>query len=253
MQIVIAHACRDKDVHIHEQYLQASYRNLASSTADLPAALVRCYQIFSSEDYAMPYRCAVIQRVMCTLLRSSKIEHATSFFAAQISDLVAKVSEKVRADSSPDLPSQLMMKSAVFTLLEVMYGLLPIQDVHAPGAKINIAFCGANPPSERGSDLTKFLCGSGGLFGALSETHLTHANTTLAELRRQYHCTAYNALAALISCTQTDPKFFNGFLFKETPSKAERLLDNLVDLTRFVFPNVLCVLKTQSIHFRRHV
>ena len=35
------------------------------------------------------------------------------------------------------------------------------------------------------------------------------------ELRRQYHCAAYNTLVALMCCTQTEMKFYTGFLFKE--------------------------------------
>ena len=42
---------------------------------------------------------------------------------------------------------------------------------------------------------------------------------TLKELRRQYHCAAYNTLVAIISCTQKDIKFYTGFLFTENPLK----------------------------------
>lgn len=43
--------------------------------------------------------------------------------------------------------------------------------------------------------------------------------TVALELRRQCHCCAYNALVALISCTQTELKFYVGFLFSENPVK----------------------------------
>ena len=39
------------------------------------------------------------------------------------------------------------------------------------------------------------------------------------ELRRQLHCAAYNALIAVISCVQTDVKFYNGFLFSDDIAK----------------------------------
>jgi DNA-dependent protein kinase catalytic subunit len=236
------HVCRDKDVHIHEQYLQAAYRNyIQQPKTDVGASLERCYQVFANEDLSAPFRCAVIQRVLCSLLRHNKSPVNTDFFASHISDLCARTSEKLKPDSSLDLPSQLMIKSACFSLFEVMYGTLPVADVHAPGAKVNKAFCGEAAPSERGSDLTKFLCGGGGLFGALTETHLTSTGGMLADLRRNYHCAAYNALASLISSTQTDPKFFSGFLFKETPTKAERMFDNLVDCQRYVLPQIIAL------------
>jgi len=52
-----------------------------------------------------------------------------------------------------------------------------------------------------------------------------HGDTTLKELRRQYHCAAYNTLVAIVSCTQKDVKFYTGFLFTENPLKVLSILD----------------------------
>ena len=46
--------------------------------------------------------------------------------------------------------------------------------------------------------------------------------TALLELRRQLHCAAYNTLVAVISCVQTDVKFYNGFLFSDDVAKVVR-------------------------------
>lgn len=43
--------------------------------------------------------------------------------------------------------------------------------------------------------------------------------STLLELRRQYHCAAYNLMIAFISRTQTDLKYFTAFLFEEKEAK----------------------------------
>lgn len=43
--------------------------------------------------------------------------------------------------------------------------------------------------------------------------------TVLLELQRQYRCAAYNTLIAAVSCTQTDAKFYNFFLFTENITK----------------------------------
>ena len=43
--------------------------------------------------------------------------------------------------------------------------------------------------------------------------------TTELALRRELHCAAYNALMAIISCTQTEEKFYHAFLFKDDPDK----------------------------------
>jgi DNA-dependent protein kinase catalytic subunit len=243
------HVCRDKDMHIHEKYLQAAYRNyIQSAKTDVSASLECCFRIFANEELSAPFRCAVVQRVLCSLLRSSKAGAIKEFFTAHVSYLCAKTGDKLKPDSSTELPSQLMVKSACFALFEVMYNMMAVADVHAPGAVINIAYCGETPPSERGSDLTKFLCGGGGLFGAMTETHLTSPSNMLTELRRQYHCAAYNAMASLITLTQVDPKFYSGFLFKETPTKAERMFDNILDLQRQVLVlSFLVVINAQAI------
>lgn len=43
--------------------------------------------------------------------------------------------------------------------------------------------------------------------------------TQLLDLRRLYHCAAYNCAIAAISCSFSQPKFFTGFLFSEKPEK----------------------------------
>lgn len=43
--------------------------------------------------------------------------------------------------------------------------------------------------------------------------------TQLLELRRLYHCAAYNCAIAAISCSFSQPKFYTGFLFTEKPEK----------------------------------
>lgn len=44
----------------------------------------------------------------------------------------------------------------------------------------------------------------------------------LLEQRRVYHCAAYNCAIAAISCSFSEPKFFNGFLFSEKPEKVQK-------------------------------
>lgn len=43
--------------------------------------------------------------------------------------------------------------------------------------------------------------------------------TQLLELRRHFHCAAYNCAIAVISCSFSEPKFYYGFLFSEKPEK----------------------------------
>lgn len=54
-------------------------------------------------------------------------------------------------------------------------------------------------------------------FGAFTEN--MSGENQLLELRRVYHCAAYNCAIAAISCSFSEPKFFHGFLFNEKPEK----------------------------------
>jgi len=57
--------------------------------------------------------------------------------------------------------------------------------------------------------------------GHLAKGEDLHGDRTLAELRRQYHCAAFNMTAAVISCTQKDMKFYTTFLFREDLTKVK--------------------------------
>ena len=44
----------------------------------------------------------------------------------------------------------------------------------------------------------------------------------MKSLQYQFHCSAYNCLCSLFMRTQTDPKFYLAFLFKDDPSKVKK-------------------------------
>ena len=58
--------------------------------------------------------------------------------------------------------------------------------------------------------------------GHTAKSEDLHGDKMYYELRRQYHCAAYNMLMAVISCTQNKLQFYMGFLFKEDPIKARK-------------------------------
>ncbi len=158
------------------------------------------------------------------------------FFRTHIKQIVAVVDEDVRPATAPNLGDQLVLKFGCIQLLDAMYQRLPDKLVHGPKAVINEAFCEPGVPSEKGNDLTQALVKKG-LRAAACLTVALPANSPLVELRRQYHCAAYNALASLFKCTQNAEKMYSVFLFQSNPDKGERLFENLVDMERvYTFP-----------------
>lgn len=60
----------------------------------------------------------------------------------------------------------------------------------------------------------------------------SRGETEHKELRREYHCAAYNTLVALICCTQSEMKFYTGFLFKEDLIKVDNRTVIACDIKR---------------------
>ena len=59
--------------------------------------------------------------------------------------------------------------------------------------------------------------------GHMAKSEDLHCDKTHYELRRQYHCMAYNMLISVITCTQNKMQFYNGFLFKEDVTKVKNV------------------------------
>ena len=62
-------------------------------------------------------------------------------------------------------------------------------------------------------------------------TEIMAGETQLLELRRHYHCAAYNCAIAVISCSFNEPKFYYGFLFSEKPEKVADSFYKYIQLT----------------------
>jgi len=54
------------------------------------------------------------------------------------------------------------------------------------------------------------------------------SSTDIVELNRLIHCAAYNVLTAVISCTQSDLKFYTGCLFPSDNLAKVSLLSSLL-------------------------
>lgn len=108
----------------------------------------------------------------------------------------------------------MVSKLGCFKLIEILYGRGTREELNAKESAINKSFCNGNP--QTGKELTQEVTRAA--HGTKKEN--CRGETIASELRRQCHCAAYNALVAIISCTQTEVKFYTGFLFTENLQKA---------------------------------
>ncbi|KAK3728488.1 hypothetical protein QZH41_002349 [Actinostola sp. cb2023] len=137
--------------------------------------------------------------------------------------------------SDPMFENQIISKLCCFKLIEVLYTRLNKNDLNSPQSPINKAYCDA-VQIKTGKELTMAITKCA--HSVKSED--MRGETVLLDLRRQLHCYAYNALVALISCTQVEQKFYVGFLFTENTIKGQFLFDNLIDCNRkYEFETVL--------------
>ncbi|XP_072042849.1 DNA-dependent protein kinase catalytic subunit-like [Amphiura filiformis] len=225
LEILISIMCREER-HIYEDEIQST---LASFIKRLPVpkqteAFMVAYKVFQEEDnYPMEIRRQAIERICIPLMRLCSTHALVEFFKANIKKIIGTI--EARTIKAPEMAfeSQLVSKMCCFQLLEIMYSRLTKEDLNSPQSDINKAYCDGSV--KDGKEMTRAVTKAS--HAAKSED--TRGETTSLELRRQYHCSAYNALVAIITCTQTELKFYNAFLFNENLTKGQFLLDNIMD------------------------
>eukprot|EP00048_Salpingoeca_helianthica_P009248 m.132741 g.132741 ORF g.132741 m.132741 type:complete len:3967 (+) comp14817_c0_seq1:97-11997(+) len=231
-EVVMNLCCREKEGHVHEPAIRAAMVQYFSRPVDCLPAINMCMSKFLSDALPSFFRSNVATIILFPALTMVSVATATSFFCTHIRTLCATITERLPVESAPNYTDQLFAKRGAAALLEAMYTRLPPAHVHGPGAAVNLAYLAGAPASDKGNELTKVLCASTGLRGLFAD-----ATTDASDLRRKMHCAAFNAISALLMATQDQEKFFAGFLFKETPAKGERPLDNLIDPARaYTFP-----------------
>jgi DNA-dependent protein kinase catalytic subunit len=97
---------------------------------------------------------------------------------------------------------------------------------------VNRVFYGLNKKGDvKGNELTTAVMRSAHTARSESISSVDGEHVT-QQLVLEYHCSAYNTLAAVIIRTQTKEAFFTTFFFKENPEKNERIWSNIVDLDK---------------------
>ncbi|XP_056629192.1 DNA-dependent protein kinase catalytic subunit isoform X2 [Triplophysa dalaica] len=225
--------CRDKK-HIMEELFQTCFQKIAhQSKLERQVLLLNSvYQSFQAKDVqSNSMLMGLIDRVLLPLATHCNPEALSQFFITNITDIMTTLQTRFTKPVESVFESQIMMKIGRYKLLEMLYSRLPKEEVYSKNSAINQAFCVT--PNAEGNELSKNLLKS--CFEAFTEN--MSGETVLLELRRQYHCAAYNCSIALISCSFNETKFYQGFLFTEKPEKNQLIFENLIDAQRiYNFP-----------------
>ncbi|XP_063961376.1 DNA-dependent protein kinase catalytic subunit-like [Lytechinus pictus] len=225
LELIISILCRDEK-HSYEDKIQGALSSFAkrlppekqSAAANIP------FEIFKQDRrYSKEIRKAAIQRVCIPLLRQASRDAMVAFYKGHIHDLVSLLEARLTKNPVQAFENQLVSKICYFELIEVLYSRLNRDDLHTKDSALNREYC--HGKVEKGNEMSTALTKAS--LGARNED--CRGETIAVELRRQFHCAAFNCCAAIISCVQDNVKFFNAFIFSENLSKGQFLLDNLVD------------------------
>ncbi|KAL6490371.1 hypothetical protein MHYP_G00007160 [Metynnis hypsauchen] len=225
--------CRDKK-HIMEDQFQMCFQRIARQSNCEGQVLLLCtiYQMFQDKDVPMnSMLMGLLDRVLVPLTTHCSAKGLSQFFITNVAAIMTCLQARFTKAVESAFESQIIMKIGCCKLLELLYSRLPKEEVYSKDSAINSAFCG--PVKAEGNELSKNLLKS--CFEAFTENMA--GETALLELRRQFHCAAYNCAIALISCSFNETKFYQGFLFTEKPEKNQFIFENLIDTQRtYNFP-----------------
>ncbi|GAA6219422.1 DNA-dependent protein kinase catalytic subunit [Lates japonicus] len=225
--------CRDRK-HIMEEQFHTCFQKIAkrSSSERQLQLLSTVYGEIQQGDVPVNSMLqAMMERVLLPLASHCSTKALNDFFVANVSDIIALLLSRFTKSSETVFELQLLKKNGCYKLMELLYSRLPKEEVYSKESRINQAYCHLD--KTEGNELSKTLIKS--CFEAFTENMA--GETQLLELRRHYHCAAYNCAIAVISCSFNEPKFYHGFLFSEKPEKNQFILENIIDVTRtYNFP-----------------
>ncbi|TWW70550.1 DNA-dependent protein kinase catalytic subunit [Takifugu flavidus] len=224
--------CRDRR-HIMEEQFQNSFQKIAKrASADQQLRLLRAaYQVVQTGQVPLSSLLQAMERVVLPLAKHCSSTAIGLFFVSNICDISAVLLGRFTKTNVAEFEVQILKKIGCYKLMELMYSRLPKEEVYSKESCINRAYCRTD--TAEGNELSKSLIKS--CFEAFTEN--MSGETQLLELRRLYHCAAYNCAVAAISCSFSEPRFFTGFLFSEKPEKNQFILENLIDVKRtYNFP-----------------
>ncbi|XP_044195297.1 DNA-dependent protein kinase catalytic subunit [Thunnus albacares] len=225
--------CRDRK-HIMEEQFQTCFQRIAKRSSSERQLQLLCavYGVIQQGDVPMSSMLqAMMERVLLPLASHCGTKALIDFFVANVSDIIALLLSRFTKSSETAFEMQLLKKNGCYKLMELLYSRLPKEEVYSKESRINQAYCGLD--KTEGNEMSKTVIKS--CFEAFTE--IMAGETQLLELRRHYHCAAYNCAIAVISCSFNEPKFYYGFLFSEKPEKNQFILENIIDVTRtYNFP-----------------
>ncbi|XP_056377813.1 DNA-dependent protein kinase catalytic subunit isoform X2 [Hyla sarda] len=225
--------CRDGK-HFMEDLFQSTFKKVIKrSSCDKQIILMdTIHNMFNSDDILLnTTRLSLVDRCLLTFLWNCSSDALKDFYSKIIVFSMDVLKTRFTKTSETVFDTQLTKKIGYYKLLEVLYSRLSKDEIYSKESRINHAF--EKSANVEGNMLTKTLIKS--CYDAYTEN--MSGETQLLEKRRLHHCAAYNCAIAVVTCTFTEIKFYQGFLLSEKKEKNIFILENIIDLKRnYSFP-----------------
>lgn len=190
-----------------------------------------CLKGFNDQSLSEELRLGLIRKLCLPIMSKLSTTLLIDAVCSHISPLMRAVKECKIEDTmmQPKITldkSTVVTRLGVFYILEAAFRLLPDTVIREKVTKQ--AFL-KNDPNSKGTEVTSEIIKAAHF--VKSKLKVEYAGEVEPSLALELHCTAYNALASVISCTQKQDKFYTVFCFGENVMKQELLWENIVDLS----------------------
>ncbi|GAB6025762.1 hypothetical protein CHUAL_011747 [Chamberlinius hualienensis] len=215
--------------HVCDDYLQNTLASVIKN-ASLEKQRLLIYTVYNLYDKGTAeeegFRQIVVEKFLAPLLSRASGKVVIDFFEENIKAITSSIADKSLKTNDVNYYRQLVSKLCSLILVTILYNRCTGNQLNTLESRVNTSFCGGS--AKTGKELTQEITRAA---HNIKKENM-QGETAFLEMRRRCRCAAYNCLIAVISCTQTDVKFYTGFLFSENPVKGEYLWDNLIDVNQ---------------------
>ncbi len=230
-----SHVCQDRMMEclsvLPKNRTTSEQLDLVQVAFELVDKDIRC-------DSAIKLR--VLAQALVPLLAGSSTMALEKFFTSQLDWTIEGLLRSELIGSEEKRTNDLVKRIGACKLVGCVYAGLDKERLHS--ASSSIARSAYEILKSRGQPLKGDFTGKE--LGKFLVSRLTSfrsvpidRSSTLSEIFRQFHCAAYNATMSVITCLQSEEKFYFTYLFKEDPSRGEMIWSRVVDTDcRYDFP-----------------
>lgn len=241
LSTIVSVVCRESE-HICDEYVTISLTSFIKhlETSRQESVIASYWEGWSrGNDDERKY--TIFRKVLLVFLENCEKPVFVEFLCKNLMQMVKILDEDVREATADTM---CLNKKNVFEVLTLAYKRLYKDEIFSSASsrvcslyekeKFGQVKDGKELTKEVLRKCRKYLCEDvvrGPTASSLTQIS-SQANTQVEKnlsAQRQLHCSAYNCLVSLFIRTQTEPKLYTAFLFKDDTSKNELIFEQLVD------------------------